>query len=246
MRALIDRIWMRALGRRLDRLALGDAGTFARLKALRAEAKVLRLKLDGFALRAERMVAPVSMPVGRTLTGARAERVWRPMFWSGPTSQKSVMALQKARLDGELEIFQDCPFGEWIARQTKGRGAFALSVEVFEFTGRYFSLSLTLPDEQVRATDAQQILSLAAITEMDADCGLTARLNVSHGPDCLQEIKALDRLGEWSVAEFDLTQLDVAGGRIERIWIDLFMENPRMNRLIFSDLVLSWRRRAEV
>ena len=78
------------------------------------------------------------------------------------------------------------------------------------------------------------------------ETGLSARLNVTHGPDQVQATRPMAREGAWSVAEFDLAHLDISDKRIGKIWIDIFIDKPRMNRVVFCDLVLTWRRRAEV
>jgi hypothetical protein len=71
-----------------------------------------------------------------------------------------------------------------------------------------------------------------------------ARLNIRHGPNTEQVVREL-ATGD-PVAEFDLACTNVNERRIEALWLDLIIDRPAMNRIVFTDVTFARYPRAEI
>jgi hypothetical protein len=49
-----------------------------------------------------------------------------------------------------------------------------------------------------------------------------------------------------AAVEFDLAYANLNERRIDKVWVDLILENPEMNQITFRDLTFSRRPRAEM
>ena len=73
-----------------------------------------------------------------------------------------------------------------------------------------------------------------------------ARLNIKHGPNLAQPVSSLPEQGRDKLAEFDLAYVDLNDRRIEKVWLDLIVNDAAMTRIVIRDVVLSRRPRAEL
>ncbi|MEM6566211.1 MAG: DUF6478 family protein [Pseudomonadota bacterium] len=252
-----DTFWDAAIFRRaLSRWALSarEAGT-AKLSTLRRQsvrARQLRAHLDSLIYVAdERLALPVvgstSFPVPHN-----ADWSWRPEIWRGPLPVKGVSSVQnKARLGEEVTLFHDCFQSELTLRQLRNHreedlAPYGLRLDVFQFDGSFLSLVLDLPGSAIKDLKRNHILRVNTIVDVEKPIEIFARLNIQHGPNTEQIVREMD-IGQQDVAvEFDLAYANVNEKRIEKAWLDLIFENPRMNQVTLRDLTFSRRPRAQL
>lgn len=181
---------------------------------------------------------------------ADADWAWRPELWCGPLPVVGrAGTVRKSALGDEASLFHDCPRGEMTLRQIrntreKDLAAFGLKLDVFEFEGSYLSLALDLPEAAVQGLSRQMLIRLTTIVEMETPLEIFARLNIRHGPNTEQMVRELPLNQDEVQVEFDLAYTRLNEKRIEKMWLDLIFEGPRMNEVILRDLTFSRRKRA--
>jgi len=249
----LPRLLTRAQARRLAALgARADALPPARLAAEAESARCLARAAARLLHRAdERLALPLigheslARPVG-------CDWAWRPAPWRLPTEVPGHAAVASGTALGEgTRLFHDCPLAEIAVRQRRNRRAedvapFALAVDVYRFAGSFLSLAIEPPPAAAAGLTRRHILRAEAIIEMERPLELFARLNIVHGPNTAQEVRELPPGGGNVMAEIDLAGMAINEKRIERLWLDLILEGPEMNRVTFRDLTLLRRPRNEI
>ena len=161
------------------------------------------------------------------------------------------------RLGQEMRIWHDGgPRAALILRQVPNGGAtdlapFGIVLESFDFSGSYVSLAFDLPADAARGLSRSHILRIEAQTGAEAEGqGLVARLNITNGPNTDTATRPMQPPAPGrsmvQVVEFDLSALPINQGRIDRLWLDLILDHPRMNTLRLRYLILSRHLRAAV
>lgn len=181
---------------------------------------------------------------------------WRPPMFCGPATPPVLVAPDSGRrLGDEISLWHDCPHRALILRQWPNRratdlAAFGLRLEVMGFAGSYLSLSLDLPDTTLQELGPDHVLRLEVVLQAERPVTVYGRVNLQQGPNTAQMLR---QLGEpigvdpaHRVVEFDLAHADLTPRRIEKAWLDLIVEAPRMNAVDLTDLVLSRHPRAQV
>ena len=177
-----------------------------------------------------------------------ADWAWRPDLWSAPLAPGGVAALASGMsLGRDVKVFHDCPRRECSVRQMPGDGAqagaaYGLSIEVYHFEGKFLSLAIDLPPEALDGLSRRHLVRLSADCDLERPLSAYCRLNVRHGPNVAQVVRALE--GEDHV-DLDLAASDLDEERINAAWVDLIFEAPAMNRIVLGDVTLSRRPRAE-
>lgn len=215
-------------------------------------ARLLRAHLDRLIHVAdERLALPVegstSFPKPHN-----ADWAWRPKLWRGRLPEKGISSVNnKSMLGDEITLFHDCTRSEITLRQLRNvretdLAPFGLRLDVFSFDGSFLSLVLDLPDDAVNGLNRTHVISVRTAVEMEKPLEIFARLNIRHGPNTEQLVRELP-LNQIDVsAEFDLAYANLNEKRIEKVWIDLIVENPQMSQVIFRDLTFSRRPRAQL
>lgn len=253
---LVDRLIHRRALRRWERVA-AEAGALdpPTLRALRAEARELRRRLDralhaaedGIALPGGAMVAP-DLPL-------HADWAWRPDPWRLPLGRPGWVAPPAgAELAPQVRLFHDCDRPELVLRQIRNAGAavrapFALVLDVYAFGGSFLSLAIDLPGDVARGLRLRHIVQVALEVEAERPAEIYARLNVRHGPNTEQMLRHVPfdpAAGGTGLAEFDLAYSSINEKRIEAAWLDIILGRPAMNRLVLRDAVLTRRPRADL
>ncbi|MCT8330058.1 DUF6478 family protein [Acidimangrovimonas sediminis] len=228
-----------------------DTSTLRALRALRAGGRQLRAELD---VTLDAVDSRLGHPKGGS---ARIQRkpgmdwAWRPELWSGPVRPAGVApAPRQANLSRHGKVYHDCGLGEIALRQVANQGAddlnpYAYLVEVFGFSGTFLSLVVDLPADALAGLARRHVIRLEARIEVERPIRVYARLNLRYGPNTEQITRELDQTARPPEAEFDLAYADFAADQIDRAWIDLFFENPAMNRMTLKDLTLMRLVRAE-
>ncbi|WP_414898875.1 DUF6478 family protein [Rhodovulum sp. YEN HP10] len=154
------------------------------------------------------------------------------------------------RLGPQVRLLHDASRAEiafhQIANSSAGDGApFGLTLEVAGFDGGFVSVVFELPARAVEGLGRHHLIRLDAVLETEAPLDIFARINIRHGPNFAQLVRAVSPDEPRIALDFDLAASDLHDGGADRIWLDLLFDGPRMNRILLSDMVLSRRPRSE-
>ncbi|WP_157994780.1 DUF6478 family protein [Paracoccus tegillarcae] len=176
---------------------------------------------------------------------------WRPAVLSQALPDpEHVAPASGRRLSDEMALWHDCPDKALTLRQrpqTDG-APFDLLLEVPRFGGSYLSVSFDLPASAMNGLTSAHILRLATVLRSQEGASIYARLNVTHGPNTENILRHVDLTrsdpsGRYLV-EFDLAGTDLNQNRLEKIWLDLIVEQPRLESVTLAELVMSRHLRA--
>lgn len=244
---LLEKSTLRRWDKAAHRAETVDVG---QLKALRKRAKALRQKVDEVLHTTD---ARLAMPLGGQAGMRRpmhSDWAWRPELWSGPISTHGLASVpSKTKLGSQTKVFHDCPLCEFSIRQVKNVHSadiapFGVRLDVFQFDGSFLSFAVDLPSESVEGLTRRHIVRLEIRIESERPLEVFGRLNVRHGPNVEQLVRSFDgSSGEFAI-EFDMSTTQLNETRIERAWLDLILEGPEMNEIVFRDVTLSRRPRA--
>ncbi|WP_171241316.1 DUF6478 family protein [Ruegeria sp. HKCCA5491] len=224
----------------------------ATLRAQRDEARRLRGHLDHLIHEADGQLMRPLIGSSQFPKPLGTDWYWRPDLWRGPLPRSGVAsAPRKVTVDQHVSLFHDCRLSEIGIRQTRNTrdadlAAFGLSLEVFGFTGSFLSLTVDLPVEATQGFSKQHLVRVDVHAEAERPSSIMARLNIQHGPNTDQVLRPLDISHTCSVADFDLAHLPLNERRIDKVWLDLIMDNPAMNRIILRDLTFCRHFRADL
>ncbi|QFU07081.1 hypothetical protein PARPLA_00106 [Rhodobacteraceae bacterium THAF1] len=178
--------------------------------------------------------------------------VWRPdVFSSRMTAPGHAGIASGTALGDSVKMFHDCPVSEISLRQTAGRAysasaPYGIAFDVLNFAGSFLSLVVELPKEAVEGLTLSHVVHALVQIEAESEIEVYARLNVKHGPNTEQVVRELDMRHSTPEVDFDLAYTDIAEPRIESAWLDIIFGNPRMNRVVLRDLIVSRHLRAEM
>ncbi|WP_424971963.1 DUF6478 family protein [Dinoroseobacter sp. S76] len=233
-----------------EALAEGSPADAAALRTRRDAARAARADADRAARQAEAglrtlQAAPAAVPAG-------ALWAYRPLSWCDAALPAAHVGPENGtKISPDLALFHDCPLAEITLRQTLALPAaparFALSLDTLRFRGSFLSLVLSLPEDQVTGIGLRDVLRLTLNLTMSAETRLYGRLNLQQGPNTAQMLAEFPPTeGSTTEVAFDLAYGHLRDMPLERIWIDLMVEEPAMRRLTFCDLILSRHARAEL
>ena len=181
-----------------------------------------------------------------------ADWIWRPAPWQQPLAEPGIVSVRSGtKLGDDVTVFHDCTLSELGLRQERNpqedrRAILGLRLDVFEFRGTYLSMTLSLPDEATRDLKRRHLIRIEPVIEVERPIRIYCRLNVKHGPNTDQVVRDLPPDEAAPVVEFDLAYTGMNEKRVERMWLDLILDAPQMNRIVVRDLILSRRPRAEL
>jgi hypothetical protein len=250
---LVDRLIHKSVLRRWRRLAdfLGGL-TLDHLRRYRAQALELRRDLDRVMHLADEQLALPAISANPARAPMGTDWSWRPMLWQGAIPVPGLSSVQnKALICDGATVFHDCHSGELTVRQLRNTresdlAPFGLRMDVFRFDGSFLSLVLELPDSAVDGLRMNHLLRLDTIIEMERPLEIFARLNIKHGPNVEQMVRALPLTEAEVMVEFDLAYTKLNDKRVERIWVDLIFERPKLNQITVRDVTFLRRPRAEL
>lgn len=221
---------------------------------LRERAQVLHRQLGRFLQASDPwMLRPLGVPEADLPPGM--DWHWRPRLFMGRISPQAAAAPENGhRLGEDAALWHDCRHKALILRQlTRPRPGQAASqglmIEMLGFSGSFLSLALDLPAEALNVLTAERILRLDTVIDAERPITLYARINLLQGPNTQTVLRQLGHPVEGQGAarrgEFDLAYAELANRPVERAWLDLIFESPRMNAVVINDAVLSGRPRAQ-
>ena len=196
-----------------------------------------------------RLVQPA---VGAGVLDLPASTDWshRPSPWSGPITPTGFAPAKSETAIGEgVNLFHDCKSPELSVRQVQNRqendlAPFGLQFDIFDFDGSFLSLVFQTPQPALAGIGKNYVLRLGVRAECERALGISARLNLKHGPNTAQVRKEFPP-GEDAV-EFDLSYIPFNALRVDQIWFDLFFDAPAMNQILIRDVTLSRHLRAAI
>jgi hypothetical protein len=222
------------------------------LRRQRNDARALKVHLD-------KLIHVATQRLGPPLQGAQhfpkphnTDWAWRPELWQGPLATPGISSVQtKSKMGEEITLFHDCDLAELTMRQLRNLreediAPYGLQLDVFEFRGSFLSMVVDLPQEGITGLRQTHLLRMDAIVELEKPLEIFARLNIKHGPNTEQIVRELPLDGENYRVEFDLAYSNLNGKRVERAWIDIIFEGPKMNQIVLRDLTLTRRPRANL
>lgn len=183
-----------------------------------------------------------------------ADWQWRPRMLIGQITPQAVVSPGNGhRLGEDAALWHDCPNRALIVRQSArprpGQAArYALGIEMMGMSCGFLSLALDLPDDALAGLDAERVLQLDTVMDAERPITLYARINLVQGPNTESMLRQLGRPVEGQDTrriEFDLAYADLAHRPIERAWLDLIFESPRLNAVGINDVLVSHRARAQ-
>ena len=251
--SLVEQIIGRRVLKYWDKAAhSAESMSMATLKDERAKARILRSKLNQVIHIGDKRLQLPYEGSNAMLHPRNSDWSHRPEVWRGSIQPTGIAAAEnKAALGHEVTIFHDCKTSELTLRQVRNSrerdlAPYGLRMDVFEFDGSFLSLVLDLPQEAVSGLLKSHLLRMDVIVETERPTEIFARLNIKQGPNTEQVVRELPLHEEDVMVEFDLAYTKMNENRVERLWIDLIFENPKMNQITIRDLTLSRQQRAEL
>lgn len=222
------------------------------VRALRTQARALRNELDAVLRTTEDRLQTLSPEQVGLPQPPGSDWVWRPDLWRAAVYPQGVAgAASRSALGPGLTLFHDCPKSEITLRQIRNGGAervapFGLRLDVLRFEGSFLSLVLDLPDAALRGLQLNHLVRLEMDVEMERPIEIFCRLNIKHGPNSEQLVRELPKGEGARFVEFDLAYTRMNERRLEKAWVDIIFESPRMNEVTLHDLTFARYPRAEL
>lgn len=175
----------------------------------------------------------------------------RPSPWTKPISPHGRVGFQSPTpIDDAVTLYHDCAAPELGYRQIRNARSqgprYALSIEIYRFSGSFISIVQDLPANAASQLTLSHYFTVKIAVESEQELELFARLNLENGPNTEQIVREMALQNGMALAEFDLAYANVNEKRVEKIWLDLILEAPRMNRLVIWDMTVARALRADV
>lgn len=249
----LDQFAQRRMLKRWRRAAeTADRMDLRSLRAQRDEARQIGREIGRLAHAADGRLAQVSTDAETPRKPAGADWAWRPDLWACPLDPPGLTEVaNQTPLGDAATIFHDCATPELSVRQMRNRlpedrAPFGLRLDVFRFEGSFLSLVLDFPPAACQGLRRRHVIRMEAIVDLERPIEIFARLNVKHGPNTDQVVRELPLQTPEVMVEFDLGYSAINEKRVEKIWVDLIFETPRMNQITLRDVAFSRRPRAEI
>lgn len=231
--------------------AIGTARR-SNLRVQRQQAQQLKSVLQEFCHLADERLAFPRAGSDNFVRPAGTDWSWRPSLWRRRLDQPGCApVLDRTSLGDCVRIFHDCPHAEASVRQLRNLretdiSPFALTLDVFRFAGSYLSIVVDLPQEACVNLKKQHLVQLGTVVEAERPVTIFARLNIKNGPNTEQIVLELPQDGHAAAMEYDLAHTQMNEKRVEKMWLDLIIKDPQMNRITLRDLTMSRYPRAQV
>lgn len=238
------RRWQRALRVPKD-LPSGE------LKRMNGEIRGMRDRLDAMAAQARSELLARSAPTDGMDRPDQCDWAVRPAPWRSEMRPRGVVGLNSPQpLPGGVTVFHDATHADLSLRQERAPswavGAqFGLVLEVYRSDGSFVSFVQDLPGEALVGLTRNHFISVHLQADREQPVEIYARLNIQHGPNVEQLVRQVEFTDTKGVAEFDLAYSKINEKRLEKAWLDLIVEGPKMTRLALWDMVILRAPRAD-
>ncbi len=147
---------------------------------------------------------------------------------------------------GEVELFHDGKICELTCQQAVFDDELGVEVDALGFDGSYVSLVLQTPDAILENLTRSTLIGTTIEVRDEANAAVHLRLNVRHGPNIERMVRAVDVNRGRQIIEFDIFHTAVDPSDITEVWMDLILNNVRMNRFVIRGVQVFRRPRAHV
>ncbi len=180
------------------------------------------------------------------------EWAWRAPPWAQPLQPASVAGLAAgAALAAGVTLHHDDPSGQVRYAQCAapaGPAPFALALEAAPFAGSFLSLAIDLP-AAARPLLPRHLLGVRIALAPLQSGAVYLRLNIRHGPNTAQLLRALDAQLQGdgpTLVEFDLAYARFNARRVAKVWCDVILAGPGPLATELRELAFTRRPRAEI
>lgn len=175
---------------------------------------------------------------------------YRLDVFSSPMTQKRMAFVGDGqKLSDHATIFHNCPLKQVVVHQTQARRKttgtyFALALEIFDFDGDYFSMSIALPEALTNDLQPGEIFKVDLNARSEYPVESYLRLNTNDGPNRKDHSEQMKLSGKTERLNFDPQTL--SANLNETYWLDLFLNDVAFNRITLDDLVIHRCRMSEL
>lgn len=236
--------WQRAL-KQPQGLSTGELGR------MNADMRGMRDKLDDMAAQARSEIRHRAQREDGIARPDQCDWAARPQAWTQEMRPRGVVGLASPhKLPGGVTLFHDATHTDMSLRQEPAPpwvpGAIhGLVLEVYRFDGSFLSFVQDLPQAALTGLTKDHFVTVRLVADCEQPVEIYARLNVQHGPNVEQVVRQLEFDGPNGTAEFDLAYSKINERRIEKGWLDLIVEGPKMTRIALWDMVMLRAPRAD-
>jgi hypothetical protein len=221
------------------------------LKRMNREIQGMRDRLDTMAAKSRSAILSRSGEIDGVARPDQCDWISRPAPWREEMRPRGIVGLHSPQpLAGGATVFHDANHAEMTLRQEPAPhwvpGAqFGLVLEVYRSDGSFVSFVQDLPPEALVGLTRNHFIAVNLVADREEPVEMYARLNIQHGPNVEQLVRQVDFDGTTGQAEFDLAYTKINEKRLEKAWLDLIVEGPKMVRIALWDMVLLRAPRAD-
>ncbi|MBK0325718.1 hypothetical protein I5535_00280 [Rhodobacteraceae bacterium F11138] len=241
-----DRLRHRATLRHWQRMARAAQQTdLSTLRRTRNQARALRAQLDRLLHVADGRLALPMIGSSHFEKPHGTDWSWRPDAWRGPISPPGLApAHNKARMGDQVTVFHDGTRAQITLHQIRNLrpddlAPYGMRLDVLEFDGSFVSLAIELPPEAAQGLTRSHLIRLNMIVSSEHPIDIMTRLNIQHGPNTEQIKQGLPPDTTEPQVEYDMHYSTLNEKRIDKLWLDLIFQSPRMNQIHLRDLTLA-------
>lgn len=236
--------WQRALREPRD-LSSAD------LKRMNGDIRGMRDRLDTMAAQSRSALLTRTSGSDGIERPDQCDWATRPAPWSEEMRPRGIVGLNSPQpLPGGATVFHDANHAEMSLRQERAphwaQGAqFGLVLEVYRSDGSFVSFVQDLPPEALVGLTRNHFITVNLVADREQPVEIYARLNIQHGPNVEQIVRQVEFEDTKGQAEFDLAYTKINEKRLEKAWLDLIVEGPKMTRVALWDMVVLRAPRAD-
>lgn len=218
-----------------------------KLLKIRRRAKAVARVSGKVAQQAEQRLKPATGARSAPILSGRMTWAFRPDIFRQPVRPNGISPVPSGtRISDQVTLHHDGATDCATVRQVQTGHGPALSLDIFDFSGTFFSAAIDLPEAAWAGLSKSELIRLNVETRAHPFAKIYSRINIRHGPNTEQIIREVDLAIHKNTVEFDLHYSGMEPDKVNGMWLDFICESPRMCQIVIDDLVLSRHPRANV